>query len=91
MRSMESSVGIATRLRAGRPWFDSRQTRDFTILHNFDTGSKAHAAYPTGTGSNFLVVKRPRSEADYSPPPSAEVKSGGAIHQLPHILSWHNS
>jgi hypothetical protein len=40
-------------------------------------------------GSPFLAVKRPRREADHSPPSSAEVKNGGAIPPLPHLPSWH--
>jgi hypothetical protein len=36
-------------------------------------------------------VKRPGSEADHSPPTSAEVKSGGAIPPLPHRSSWRGA
>jgi hypothetical protein len=32
-------------------------------------------------------VKRPGREADHSPPSSAEVKNGGAIHPLPRTSS----
>jgi hypothetical protein len=34
-------------------------------------------------------VKRPGREADHSPPSSAKVKKGGAIHPLPHTSSYH--
>jgi hypothetical protein len=40
-------------------------------------------------GAFSLWVKRPGSEADHSPPSSAEVKNGGVIPPLPHISSWH--
>jgi hypothetical protein len=33
-------------------------------------------------------LKRQGSEADHSPPSSAEVKSSGAIPLLPHTSSW---
>jgi hypothetical protein len=31
------------------------------------------------------------SEADHSPPSSAEVKNGGARPPLPHMSSWHSA
>jgi hypothetical protein len=36
-------------------------------------------------------VKRLGSEADHSPPTSAEVKNGGAIPSLPHTSSWRSA
>jgi hypothetical protein len=48
---------------------------NFSLHHRFQTGSGAHSAsYPMGTGALSLGVKRPGSEADHSPPPSAEGK-----------------
>jgi hypothetical protein len=46
-----SSIGIVTRLLAGRPGVDSRQEqRDFT----FASGSEAHTdSYPMGTGDTY--------------------------------------
>jgi hypothetical protein len=39
------------------------------------TGSGVHqTSYTMGTGGSFPGVKRPRREADHSPPTSAEVK-----------------
>jgi hypothetical protein len=35
-------------------------------------------------------VKRPRREADLSPPSSAGAKNGGAISPLPLTSSWHS-
>jgi hypothetical protein len=75
-------------LRAGRPGFDSRQGKEFSLLYSVQTGSWTHpASYPMGTGGSLPGVKRPKSEADHSPPSSAEVMSGGAIHPLPHMSS----
>jgi hypothetical protein len=34
-------------------------------------------------GANFTWIKRPRREADHSPPSSKEVKNGGAMPPLP--------
>jgi hypothetical protein len=55
---------------------------------DIQTGSVAHpASYPMGTVGSFPGIKRPRHEADRSPPTSAEVKNCGAIPPLPHISS----
>jgi len=60
--------------------------RDFSVRHRVQTGSGAN---PTCVlGALFPGVKRPRSEADHSSPPSAEVKMHGAIPPLPHTSSW---
>jgi hypothetical protein len=37
------------------------------------------ASYPMGTGSSFPRGKAAVHEVDHSPPPSAEVKNGGAV------------
>jgi hypothetical protein len=42
-------------------------------------------------GALFLGVKQQGHEADHPFPPRAEVKTGGAIPQLPHMSLWHNS
>jgi hypothetical protein len=36
-------------------------------------------------------IKRLGSEADHSPPFSAEVKNGGSMHPLLHKSYWHSS
>jgi uncharacterized protein (DUF427 family) len=36
-------------------------------------------------------VKQQGHEPDHSPPPSAEVKNGGAIPSLPHASSWYGA
>jgi hypothetical protein len=37
------------------------------------------------------VVKRPRREADHSPPSTAEVKNVGAMPPLPHVSLWNHN
>jgi hypothetical protein len=37
------------------------------------------------------VIKRAGLETDYTPPCSAQVKSGGTVDSLPHISSWHGA
>jgi hypothetical protein len=72
-------LSIVTRLRAGRPRFDSR------LGDSVQTGSGAHpASYPTCTESPFLWNKAAGGKADHPPPSSAEVKRG-AIPLLPPL------
>jgi hypothetical protein len=64
IRSHDSSVGIATRLRAGRSGFRVRfpvWAGNFSLHHRVQNGS-------------FPGVKWPGREADHSPPFNAEVK-----------------
>jgi hypothetical protein len=92
--SQDSSVGIATGQGA-----DSRSSipagvKDFSPLHNIQSGSGTHpASYPVGTGAVSPEVKRPGCEADQSPPSSADVKNGGPIHPRLHgmVLSYLNT
>jgi hypothetical protein len=40
--------------QSGGPGFQSRQRKDFSLLHNVQTGSGAHpASYPMHTGGDF--------------------------------------
>jgi hypothetical protein len=90
--SRDSSVGIGTRLGAGRK--RSRGSisgggRDFSLLNNIKTGSGAHpASYTTGTGDFFPRVKRQGREADHSSSSSAEVKSDRAVPPSFLNSSW---
>jgi hypothetical protein len=55
--------------------FESRWGQEFSLIHVIQTGSGAHpASYPMGTGALPPGVKRPKREADHSPPNSVEVK-----------------
>jgi hypothetical protein len=50
--------------------------KTFLTPHVVQTGSGAHSAsYPMGTGGFYPGIKQPGSEADHSPPTSAEVKN----------------
>jgi hypothetical protein len=45
-----------------------------------------------GTGGGFSPGgKAAGGEADHSPPSSAEVKNGGAIHSLLYMSSWRSA
>jgi hypothetical protein len=64
--------------------FPSR-VRDFSLLHNVQTGSRPHpTSYTVDTG-----VNQQGYEADHSLPSSVKVKNGGGIHALPHISLCH--
>jgi hypothetical protein len=55
--------------------FMSQKGQEFLLLHIVQTSSAAHLVYyPMGTLGYFPMVKRQGSEADHSPPTSAEVK-----------------
>jgi hypothetical protein len=56
--------------------FESRQEQDFSPLHVIQASFGTHAAsYPLRTGPLSPGVKQSESEADNSPPTSAEVKN----------------
>jgi hypothetical protein len=60
--------------RGSRVRFPAR-AGNFSLHHRVQNGSGAHPApYPMVPGVLSLGVKRPRREADHSPPSSAEVK-----------------
>jgi hypothetical protein len=81
--SRDSSVDIATRLRAGRRGVGVGfpvVAREFSLLHNVQTGSRAQlASYTMGIGSCSPGAKRLGRETDHSPPSSAEVTTGEAV------------
>jgi hypothetical protein len=55
-----------------------------SLLDVVQTGSGAHpASYTIGTDALFPGVKRPRREADHSPPVSAEVKNTWVYTSIP--------
>jgi hypothetical protein len=78
-----SSVGIATRLRAG--WPRSRGS------NRLPAGARVLfllRKYAVGTGTVSPGVKRQVSAADSSPPSNEKGKNGGAMPSLPHTFSW---
>jgi hypothetical protein len=59
------------------------RARNFSLFHYVQIGFGAYpTSYPMGTGAISPGVKRPRHEADKSPPSNAGVKNGGAIPQF---------
>jgi hypothetical protein len=74
-------VGIATGLRAGQP-----ENRGWNP--SVHIGAGAHPASHTTDTSGCFPGGR---EGDHSPPPSVEVKNGGAIPPLPHKSSWRDA
>jgi hypothetical protein len=61
---------------------------DFSPLQSVQTGSSAHPlSYPMSIGDSFPGLKRPRREADHSPPPSAAVKNGVELYlHFPYVF-----
>jgi hypothetical protein len=85
MASWGSSVGIVTRLRAGRPGFDSRNGMEFSY-------SSIHPDWFCGPplllsdGYKWLFLRRWLGrEADHSPPSSAEAKNSWSYTSTPRI------
>jgi hypothetical protein len=90
-----TSVSTVTRLRVGRPGFDSRQGQgNFYLRHRVQKSSGAHpTSYPMGTRDSFTPgLKRPRRESDLSPSPSAELKNAYSyISTPPYVfMKWYS-
>jgi hypothetical protein len=84
VRNRDSSVGIATRLTVGRPGFDFRQGKRFSLLQSPDRLSGPGNVLYNGNGGTYTGdVKRQVHEDDHSLPSSSEVKNGGATPPLP--------
>jgi len=86
------SASVETRLRAGRPWFNSRQWAMIGFL--FATASRpalGHTQCPIQwiPGTPTPEVKQPGREADHSPPSSAEVTNAWSYISTPQI-SFHD-
>jgi hypothetical protein len=65
------------------------RARDVSLHHNVQTGSGAIQPPIQWVPGDFpLGLKRPKREADRSPPSSAEVKNYGTIFSLPNTSSW---
>jgi hypothetical protein len=78
-------IGQSVELWA-RPGFESQQRQDF-LFYAVSRSALGSNQPPTQwvRGAILPGVKRPRREANHSPPSNAEVKNGGAIPPLPHM------
>jgi hypothetical protein len=88
VRSHGSLVSIATRLRAGRPGFDSRLGMwNLLFRHSVQTISGVHpASYPMGFGEILSSgAKWPEYEAKYLSPSSTKVKNTWNYTSTPPI------
>jgi hypothetical protein len=57
-KNRDSSGSTVTRLGVGRPGLDSRNEKEFSVLHHIQTGPGAHpTSYPMGTGGFFARDK----------------------------------
>jgi hypothetical protein len=64
--------------------FEPWECQEFSVLHVVHTSSEVHpTSYPMGNGGSFPGVKRPRREADHSPPTNAEVKKMWIYTSIP--------
>jgi hypothetical protein len=95
--SRDSSVGIATRLRAGQSGFWGSIPGGGLGIFLFTTASKT-ALWPTQPltrwvpGALSLGVKRPRREADHTPPSKAAVKECLELYlHSPITSSWRGA
>jgi hypothetical protein len=92
----ESSVGIALGYGLDDRGFRVRfpaGTGNFSLHHRVQNGCGAHtASYPVGTRGSFLAVKRSGSEADHSPPSTAEIKECVELYfHSPSTPSWRDA
>jgi hypothetical protein len=92
-RSQDSPVGVEKMLSSGRSG-DQKAVRktDSSCLLNVQTGCGAHtASYLMGS---FLSIRRPKREADHSPPSIAKVKNTWSYISTPSIhlqvVYWNN-
>jgi hypothetical protein len=81
-----------TRLRAGRPGFDSRYGRDFILFAMESRSALGPTRPPIQWVQNApsLWIKRPGCKADHSRPSRAEVKNGWSYTSIPPyvFMAW---
>jgi hypothetical protein len=64
--------------------------QDFSTASGLVLGlTQPHIQWVLGTLSP--EAKQSGREADYSPPPSVEIKNVGPIPPLPHVSSWRSA
>jgi hypothetical protein len=86
----DNTVGIPTGYGLGGPGsiHGSGKIFLFSTTSTLALGS-TQAPIHWVAGAHSPGVKRQVRETDHSPPPSTEVKNGGARPSLPHTSSWH--
>jgi hypothetical protein len=86
--SRDSSVSIVTRLRAGRPGFDSGQgKRIFLVTVSRPAVGPTQPPIQWAPGAVSPGVKRPGREADHSHPSNAVVKNAWSYTSTPSTSS----
>jgi hypothetical protein len=87
----DSSLGIETRLRAGRPRrLSSISGRDKRFFSSPQHPDELWGP-PSLLFNGYQGVMQQAREAEHLPPSGAEVKNGGAIYILPDISSWRGA
>jgi hypothetical protein len=84
VKSRDSSVGIAIRLRAGRQGFDSRLRTIFSSDFRPTLG-------PTQPHSQWVPRSLSPLGREARHPSSSEIKNCGITPALPYMLSWHTA
>jgi hypothetical protein len=85
--SRDSSVGIATRLQAGRS--GDRGSIPGGSWEFFSSPPRRERLEPTQHSIHWVPgIKQPGREADHSPPSSAEVKNSLSYNSTPNTPSW---
>jgi hypothetical protein len=88
--SIAELVGIATKLRAGRPKNRGSIWAGKDIF--FYSIAFRLGLWPTQPPMQWVSrLKRPGREADHSPPSNAEVKNSGTIPPLPPYILWRGT
>jgi hypothetical protein len=79
---LDNTVGLATRLWAGRPGFISRQQQEafLSFIASRPALGLTQPPHPVHTG-----IKRPGCEADHLPPSNTEARNGETIPPLLHM------
>jgi hypothetical protein len=71
LQRRDASVSIMT----GRPGFDFRQKKEFSLPHFIDTGSGLTSLSDSVYTERYLTwVEQPRHKSDHSPRTSADIK-----------------
>jgi hypothetical protein len=92
-KSCDSSIDVATGLRAGRSGFDFRLGLGIFLFATVTRPTLRPSQSPVRwvAGAVSPGVKRPGLEADHSPPSSAEAKNAWSYTSTPPLSSRHGA